>query len=432
MNEFRNGESLDAYSVFPQGYGQTFSDILSHFAATAAEQWTETTFQVYLNNKPGPNNPTPWTLDEPSGYWDFRALDYFGSLFDAANTDLPGIDLVYRVDISRPQYHRGMLDRIGLYVCAGGAADIFPRIVVDQQRRLGNEVWTYGAANAVGTSNHFVQAWAARTFALGGRGLLPWQSVQSGADLLEGRDSETHRLGLVLITEDSLTPRLPEFTLGRFPACATGYGVSARASDSRGYSRAQMASLIRRHLGLDEADQSIEAAAAIPPDGYTEAHFDALRTHAAAAIKSLNHEPETDAGVAADVGVGDVRVQDDQGDLGGRLDGGTRVDLGVSEDCEPETRGQAHSGASCTVDIDCQCGLVCASHDGERVCQQEQPASRAGDTVDSGGCGCRSHNTGNPVTTGLLIVALLCSGDVNDLGRTSTVCQKLIGHYALG
>ena len=68
-----------------------------------------------------------------------------------------------------------MLDRIGLYVRAGGAADIFPRIVVDQQRRLGNEVWTYGAANAVGTSNHL--------FKRGRRAPLPW----AVADYFPGR-----------------------------------------------------------------------------------------------------------------------------------------------------------------------------------------------------------------------------------------------------
>ena len=174
-----------------------------------------------------------------------------------------------------------------------------------------------------------------------------------------------------------------------------------------GYSRAQMASLIRRHLGLDEADQSIEAAAAIPSDGYTEAHFDALRVHAAAAIKVLNRELETDAGVTDDVGVADGGVQDEQGRPGDPLDGGAQGDRGAPEACDPETRGQAPSGAPCTVDIDCQCDLVCTSQDGNQVCQQEQPASGAGDSGDSGGCGCRSHSSGNPFTAGLLIVALL-------------------------
>ena len=69
---------LMAYSVFPQGYGQTFSDILSHFAATAAEQgWTETTFQVYLNNKPGPNNPTPLDPRRTVGLLGFSSAGLF-------------------------------------------------------------------------------------------------------------------------------------------------------------------------------------------------------------------------------------------------------------------------------------------------------------------------------------------------------------------
>ena len=61
--------------------------------------------QVYFNNKGSLNDKAkaPWILDEPSSYWDYRALRYYGELTDKATRGADRSGVRYRIDISRPR-----------------------------------------------------------------------------------------------------------------------------------------------------------------------------------------------------------------------------------------------------------------------------------------------------------------------------------------
>jgi len=70
-------------------------------AHLAAKGWTHTAFEIFNNQKPGPNNRSPWNLDEPVAGPDFRALRYLFTLarwaFEGAAAR--GVTVVTRVDI---------------------------------------------------------------------------------------------------------------------------------------------------------------------------------------------------------------------------------------------------------------------------------------------------------------------------------------------
>jgi hypothetical protein len=70
-------------------------------AHLAGKGWTRTTFEIFNNQKPGPNNRSPWNLDEPVAGADFRALRYLLTLahwaFEGAAAR--GITVATRVDI---------------------------------------------------------------------------------------------------------------------------------------------------------------------------------------------------------------------------------------------------------------------------------------------------------------------------------------------
>src|ERR1035441_4322206 len=82
--------------------------------------WDRTLLQCFFNGK---NNfkhggwsraTSPWLLDEPANFQDYWALKFFGELFHAGvNLAPPGkAKLVFRADISRPEWQRDSLDRV--------------------------------------------------------------------------------------------------------------------------------------------------------------------------------------------------------------------------------------------------------------------------------------------------------------------------------
>ncbi|MEM6473500.1 MAG: hypothetical protein AAF802_28330, partial [Planctomycetota bacterium] len=98
----------DAFQAFVDSpvYPETYVNVLADFARLArSKKWMETGFQVYFNNKGSLNDPqkSPWILDEPTSFWDYRALQYYGELTDRGR-DQANVHIDYRVDISRPEF----------------------------------------------------------------------------------------------------------------------------------------------------------------------------------------------------------------------------------------------------------------------------------------------------------------------------------------
>lgn len=196
----------DAYLAFADhpAYAQTYVNILQDFAALARSKgWTQTGFQVYFNNKGSlhETSKAPWILDEPSGFWDYRALQFYGELTDrgrsaeAAGAAEPGVQISYRIDISRPEFCRSQLDHRGdLWVVSSWAFQNYRRLVTDRMERDGLRAWVYGTSNHVHESNRNIQAWALDAWQHGATGIVPWQTINKSGSALQ----EADQLGLFI------------------------------------------------------------------------------------------------------------------------------------------------------------------------------------------------------------------------------------------
>ncbi len=190
----------DAYLAFNKhpAYAETYVNILRDFAKVAyAEGWNETGFQIYFNNKGSlsEKSKAPWILDEPSSFWDYRALQFYGGLTDLGHNGTPNVRIQYRVDISRPEYCRGQLDgRSDLWVVATSAFQHYRRLVTDRIERDQLRVWIYGTSNHVHETNRNIQAWALDSWQNGAEGIVPWQTVNKSGSAL----TEADQLGLFI------------------------------------------------------------------------------------------------------------------------------------------------------------------------------------------------------------------------------------------
>jgi hypothetical protein len=175
----------------PPRYWDGFAEASRRFAEHIARRgWNRTLFHVYLNNKVDfkrngwSRGSSIWLLDEPANFHDYWALRMFGEAFlrgrSAAESasGAAGVPLLYRCDISRPQWQRDVLDQVLDYnVIAGGAFQEDRRLVLDRQRRLGQLVIVYGTTNAPEESNVQPCAWSIDVWRQGGHGVLPWQTI---------------------------------------------------------------------------------------------------------------------------------------------------------------------------------------------------------------------------------------------------------------
>ncbi|MBM3998026.1 MAG: hypothetical protein FJ297_00540 [Planctomycetes bacterium] len=198
-----NGDP-DAYRAFADApvYSETYVQILRDFIRRAgSEGWREAGFQVYFNNKGSlaEKAKAPWILDEPASYWDYRALRYFGELTDRGRAGSDNVRVDFRIDISRPEFCRGQLDRRGdLWVVSSSAFQHYRRLVTDRIERDALKVWVYGSSNPIESTNRDVQAWALDAWRFGATGVVPWQTVDKTGEAMNRPDT----LGLFIFTKD--------------------------------------------------------------------------------------------------------------------------------------------------------------------------------------------------------------------------------------
>ena len=61
-----DGTLMDAFAAFPAVYGETWTAVLADFGELALfHGWIDVGYQVYLNNEPGPDRPTPGPSTSP-------------------------------------------------------------------------------------------------------------------------------------------------------------------------------------------------------------------------------------------------------------------------------------------------------------------------------------------------------------------------------
>lgn len=202
--QYFNGNP-DAYQSFvdrPE-YAATYVNILQDFARLAESRgWKQTGFQVYFNNKGSLAEKTkaPWILDEPSGFWDYRALQFYGELTDRGREVAPDVQINYRIDISRPEYCRGQLDRRGdLWIVSSSAFQNYRRLVTDRMQSDRLKAWVYGTSNHIHETNRNIQAWALDAWQDGATGIVPWQTIDKSGSALK----EADQLGLFIFDKDT-------------------------------------------------------------------------------------------------------------------------------------------------------------------------------------------------------------------------------------
>ncbi len=187
MNGNYNG-SYWADEAFPESYRRNFVEtsrqMAEHFQA---KKWHDTLFLGFLNNKVDykrngwSRGSSPWLLDEPASWQDYWALRYFGKAFHEGRNQAPGqAKLVFRCDISRPQWQRDAFDGLLDYNVVGGAMRPYHRLVFDRKAANGEIVIEYGSANAIEESNMQAVGWSLDSWSLGSDGVLPWQTVGNG------------------------------------------------------------------------------------------------------------------------------------------------------------------------------------------------------------------------------------------------------------
>ncbi len=185
-----------ADAAFGASYRQALVEVSRQMAQHFSERgWQKTLFQFFLNGK---NNfktegwsrgSSPWLLDEPANFQDYWALRWFGSAFHEG-VKLAGegnasdgqtarqAKLLFRADISRPQWQRDALDAVLDYnVVGGGAFRQYHDLVLTRKRACSQIVVDYGSSNAIEQSNMQPVGWALDSWSLESDGIVPWQTI---------------------------------------------------------------------------------------------------------------------------------------------------------------------------------------------------------------------------------------------------------------
>lgn len=187
-----------ADQAFPESYRKAFVECSRQFAEHFNQKhWNSTYFQCFFNGK---NNfkehgwsrgSCPWLLDEPMNFQDFWALRWFGQAFhEGADPAGGAVKMVFRCDVSRPQWQRDSLDGVLNYnVVGGGAFAQYRRLVLDRKQKFKQVVIPYGSSNNPADSNLQPVGWCWDSWTLGADGVLPWQVIGIDASWKQAEDT---------------------------------------------------------------------------------------------------------------------------------------------------------------------------------------------------------------------------------------------------
>ena len=196
---FKGGYWIE--NAFGPEYWSEFSRAAASFARHFSEKgWDETMFEFYLNNKvyfkngkngkPGSWKTTSatWIYDEPQHTQDFWAIRRFGMEFWKATAPYADVRTAFRIDISRPEWQRDLLDGVTNVDVVAGVLRDYPQRVIGRNRRDGKLTYMYGSVSKLGQPLVINAAWCTETWALGADGVVPWQTIGKKDSMAEPDD----------------------------------------------------------------------------------------------------------------------------------------------------------------------------------------------------------------------------------------------------
>ncbi len=168
------------------------------------KNWTQTRFQVYMNQKPSPNNKIPWHLDEPKGVEDYKALRYFGSLTHRVFQNADPIKIDFRIDISHffCAKHRGNPDKdfrvnggfeilkpvVDTWVISiHSLQSITARLHARELLAAGKSVWVYGNTPTVMAAGFAAYQDIFLTIREGWQSMLIWKTFNFSQKVRNGK-----------------------------------------------------------------------------------------------------------------------------------------------------------------------------------------------------------------------------------------------------
>ena len=185
---FRGGYWIE--NAYEPAYWKEFASAASGFARHFSEKgWGETMLEFYLNNKvyfkggkdgkPGRWKTTSaaWIFDEPQHTQDFWAIRRFGTEFWEAVAPFKNLHTAFRIDLSRPEWQRNLLDGVTSIDVISGTLRQYTQRSIGRNRRDGKLTYMYGAASRMGQPLVLNTAWCTETWALGADGVVPWQTL---------------------------------------------------------------------------------------------------------------------------------------------------------------------------------------------------------------------------------------------------------------
>lgn len=175
-------------SAFTEEYQKAMTAGCRGFAEKIAEEgWDQTRFFFFLNNKHDYKKngwyraSSPWLLDEPASYRDFAALAFFGKILKNSVADAPELQdkIIFRADISRPQWERNSLDSIlDVYVVGDGTFRMYnPMIRNRSERSTPRFAYAYGTTTPPSESAYQPVFWSLDAWTTGADGIVPWQTI---------------------------------------------------------------------------------------------------------------------------------------------------------------------------------------------------------------------------------------------------------------
>jgi len=184
------GDVYWADRAIDPAFRRDFVEVSRQFADhLGGRGWAGTLFECFLNNKVDfkrrgwSRGSSPWLLDEPASFQDFWALRYFAKAFHEGVRQAAKVGqakLVFRADVSRPQWQRDALDGLLDDNVVNGDWRRYSRKVLARKAAEGQVVLEYGTPNDVGEANTRAVGWCLDVWSRGLDGVIPWQTVGRG------------------------------------------------------------------------------------------------------------------------------------------------------------------------------------------------------------------------------------------------------------